>query len=113
MRSYLLEMFGISLALTLLLELPVGYCFGYRNRKLLFLVCLVNVLTNPAAVLLHWLGFTQIPIEIVVVILEAMIYHWFSKDKCWTVPQPLLFAVTANGISWGFGILIQWIGGFL
>ena len=113
MRSYLLEMFGISLALTLLLELPVGYCFGYRNRKLLFLVCLVNVLTNPAAVLLHWLGFPQIPIEIAVVFLEAIIYLWFSRDEKWTIPYPVLFPVVANCSSWSVGLLIQWIGGYL
>lgn len=104
-------MFGISFALTLLLELPVGFCFGYRSRRLLFLVFLVNVLTNPAAVLLHWLGIPQIPIEIAVIFAEAAIYSWFSGDDRWDIPKPVRFAVTANCISWGIGFFIQWIGG--
>lgn len=111
MTSYLLEMFGISLALTLILELPIGFCFGYRSRKILLLVALVNVLTNPVAVLLNWLGVPQIPIELAVIFAEAGVYLWFSKDRRWAVSHPFQFAVAANCISWGAGALIQWIGG--
>ena len=109
--NYFLEMFGISLALTLLLELLIGLCFGYRSGRMLLLVLLVNVLTNPGAVLLHWLGIPQIPIEIVVVFLETIIYLWFAKDEKWVVPRPVLFPMVANCVSWGMGLLIQWIGG--
>ena len=42
--------FALSLTLTLLLELPVSLLFRARGKDLL-LVFLVNVLTNPAAVL--------------------------------------------------------------
>ena len=96
MTRYLLEMFAISLALTLLLELAIGFCFGYRSRKLL---------------LLHWLGIPQLPVELAVIFVEAMIYLWFSGDEKWTLPKPVQYAVTANCISWGAGLLIQWIGG--
>lgn len=112
MGSYLFEMFGISLLLTLAIELPISFLLGIRQHNLL-LILLVNILTNPAAVLLHWLGFPQIPIEIGVAAMEASIYFWFSKDKNWHIPHPLGLALTANGASWVFGILIQWIGGFL
>lgn len=113
MTRYLLEIFGVSLTMTLIVELAIGLCFGYRSRKEILLVFLVNVLTNPAAVLLHWLGVSQIPIEIAVVFLEAMIYVWFSKDENWKIPRPICFALTANVISWGAGLLIQQIGGHL
>ena len=113
MTAYLLEMFAVSLMLTLVLELTAGFCFGYRSKKLLLLVLLVNILTNPAAALLHWLGVPQIPVEIAVVLMEALIYIWFSKDEIWTVPHPVGFAVVANSFSWGVGMLIQWIGGQL
>lgn len=113
MGKYLLEMFAVSLALTLILELSIGFRFNYRSKKLLALVVLVNVLTNPAAVLLHWLGLPQVPIELAVVFTEACIYLWFSKDESWSVPQPVWFAVVANGFSWGIGALIQWLGGRL
>ena len=105
------KMFGISLLLTLVLELVIAACFGYKDKKLLILVILVNVLTNPVAVLLHWLGIAQIPIELAVVLVESYIYRWFSKDEKWNIPHPVLFAVVANGLSWGLGVWIQWIGG--
>ena len=111
MTLYLLEMFAVSLILTLVLELTAGFCFGYRRKKLLILVVLVNVLTNPPAVLLHWLGVPQIPIEIVVILIEALVYTWFSRDERWIVPKPVQFAIVGNCFSWGTGLLIQWIGG--
>ena len=97
------------------MELPADYApideiDLQKNKKLLLLVLLVNILTNPAAVLLHWLGVPQIPVEIAVVLMEALIYIWFSKDESWTVPHPVGFAVVANSFSWGVGMLIQWIG---
>ena len=104
---YLLKMFGISLLLTWVIEIPVGYVLGLRGRKCLLLMLLVNLLTNPAAVLLHLLGVSQIPIEIGVVIVEALVYRWFSKDGKWKISHPVLLSVAANVISWTSGILIQ------
>lgn len=108
---YLFKMFGISLGLTLLIEMPVGYCTGLRGGKYFLLMCLVNLLTNPAAVLVCYLGAPQLPVEIAVVALEALVYLWFSRDEKWKIPRPVLLAVAANGISWSGGILIQAIGG--
>ena len=113
MAKYLLEMFSVSLILTFLLELPVAWCFGLRRGKEILLAVLVNILTNPAAVLLHWLGIPQLPIEFGVLITEASIYYFFSKDKNWTIPHPLLLALTANVFSWFCGMFLQQIGGFL
>lgn len=107
---YLLEMFGISLGLTLLLELTVCYFWGMRTGSLILLVILVNILTNPAAVLLNWLGVSQIPIEVAVFAVEAWIYHHFSRDESWHIPHPMVLSAVANGISWGCGIII---GGWL
>ena len=110
MTRYLLEMFGISLGLTLLIELPVGFAVGMRGKKHILLMILVNILTNPAAVLLCWLGVAQIPVEIAVFLVEAGIYYWFSKDEGFTIKHPILLALFANLISWTSGILIQ-LGG--
>ena len=52
---YFVKMFGISLGLTILIELAVAAPFGMRTRKKILLVLLVNVLTNPPAVLAYWL----------------------------------------------------------
>lgn len=113
MGKYLLEMFAGSLLLTLILELPIAWCMGLRSRRLLLLVLLVNILTNPAAVLIHWLGIPQVPIEAVVIAVEAAVYCYFSHDNKWEIPHPVLLALVANSVSWVLGVLIQWIGGKL
>ena len=107
MARYILEMFGISLGLTLLIELPIGFAMGMRRKKHILLMILINVLTNPAAVLLCWLGVAQIPVEIAVFVVEAGVYYWFSKDDKWRIKYPVLLALLANLISWTSGILIQ------
>lgn len=98
-------MFGVSLGLTLVIEGIVGLCFGLRSREQIILLVLVNVLTNPAAVWLHnAVGVPQIPIEISVVIIEYYVYRSFRKSHA--IPRPLLLSVTANGVSWGLGLLL-------
>lgn len=110
MIGYLLKMFGISLGLTLVIELAIGYLMGMRWGKHIVLMVLVNILTNPAAVLACWLGAAEIPVEIVVFLVEAGVYYWFSKDENWKIKHPVLLALAANLISWTSGILIQ-LGG--
>lgn len=100
----LVKTFGISLALTLILELPVAWFFGMRDLKL---AVLVNVLTNPAAVLLHLLGIPQIPIEIGVVLVEWAVYRSFASEENWHIRHPAALAIVANGISWMVGVLLQ------
>lgn len=104
---YLLKMFGISLLLTLVIELATALLWGLRSRKQILLVILVNALTNPVAVLLYWLGIPQLPVELAVVLTEALIY----KDPAWKIPRPVLLAIVCNAVSWGTGILISLIGG--
>ena len=111
MAIKLFEMFGVSLALTLLIELVIGWCFGMRARRQILLVVLVNILTNPAAVMLHWLGMPQIPIEILVMLAEAAVYWLFSRDESWNIRYPVWMSVICNAVSWTGGILIQRIGG--
>lgn len=113
MIQYLLEMFAVSLLLTLALELPAAYFMGLRGRRAAKLVVLVNILTNPAAVLLHWLGIPQLPIELAVVAVEALVYGWFSGDERWNIPRPIILSAVLNGFSWSVGLLIQRIGGIL
>ena len=101
MGTYLLQMFGISLLLTLLVEGIVALLWGLRGKKYLCLVILVNVLTNPVAVLVYWLFqvyvtdntiLLQILIEIVVVLAEASIYRSFASDDRFYISRPVLFA---------------------
>ena len=107
MTRYLLEMFGVSLGLTLLLELPIGMSMGMRNRKQVSLMVLVNILTNPPAVLSRWLGASEIMIECIVVFVEAAVYLSFFRDEEWKIKHPIGLSVLTNGFSWLTGVLIQ------
>lgn len=138
MTIYLVKMFGGSLALTLITEVLVlslfwGLAFrrkvpestsagnrppapGPRWDNLLLLVILVNVLTNPPAVLLCWLGRlflpfsfripVQLAVEAAVVFTEVYVYHSFAKKPQWRVEKPVALAVTANLCSWLLGVIL-------
>ena len=114
--AYFLQMFGVSLGLTLLLEIGIAFLLGLRRKKEVLLVILVNILTNPPTVLLYWLyrryceGASmpvQIVLELVVVIVEAWIYHSFAKEENWRIKRPILLAVVSNVVSWGTGLVVQ------
>lgn len=116
MAVYLLEMFGVSLGLTIVIELAVVSLLGVRSKGGLLLALLVNVLTNPPAVLACWLlGIffprlpriaAQIPVECAVVAVEAFLYSCFAKEAQWGIRRPALLAVSANACSWLLGILL-------
>ena len=96
----MLNVFALSLGLTLLLELPIAYFWGLRKRQLLT-VFAANLMTNPLAVALHLTGIPQLPIEIGVVIAEGFAYSKHFEKRPW------LLAIISNALSWGIGILIQ------
>jgi hypothetical protein len=108
-------MLGVSLSLTLVLELLFALVSGKRGKDLV-LVCLVNVMTNPAVVLVYYLAvhFTAVPsaavkavLEILAVAAEAFIY----KSRGAGFRRPLLFSLGANMLSFWIGELISYIGG--
>lgn len=95
--------FAISLGLTLLFELPFVYIWGLRGRHNLALTVLVNVLTNPAAVLLHGLGIPALPLEAAVVVVEGFCYQTCGEN----VRRPVLLALAANVFSYGVGWILN------
>lgn len=115
MIIYLLRMFGISLSLTLLIEGVVALLWGIRGKKNLLVILLVNVLTNPLAVLVYWLyqvyaGAHSLPVQVIielaVVIVEAYIYRSFARDDRFQIPRPIGLAIVANVLSWGIGRIL-------
>lgn len=108
----LIESLAISLALTLALETVFYLLFGKRNKKDLLLVALVNILTNPAVVLIYWLAVLRagwnsvivtIPLEALAILTEGYYYKKYSAD----FKRPYLFSLAANVFSYGTGVLIQ------
>lgn len=95
----MLEIFALSLALTLLFELPVAYLWGLRGRQLLTVLA-ANVMTNPLAVALHLWGIPQVPIELGVVLAEGFAYSLHFEKRPW------LLALVSNALSWGLGLIL-------
>ena len=82
------------------------------NKKDIFLVILVNTLTNPVVVLLYWILFYNtnintiiiiLPLEVVAVFTEGFIY----KKNAHSIKRPFLFSLMANTFSYTTGLLIQ------
>lgn len=111
----ILEMFAVSLGATFALETLVMILMGEHSKKNLLLLVLINILTNPMAVYLAYVGsllfglseiLIQLPIEIVVILVEAGIYTWFSKDENWIIKKPILLGILANIFSWTIGLMM-------
>lgn len=98
--------FSVSLILTLLFELMVALLWGVR-RKGLLLVVLVNILTNPAAVLLSALlgdgRIVRLILEGAVILLEGFYYERYGKG----ISHGYLLSAAANTISYGLGTAIN------
>ncbi len=109
-----LPTFALSLGLTLGLELLIALLFRLRGRELVLLLP-VNLLTNPAAVYLNLLMSSlypsvsalawQLPLEALVVVVEGALYAKLASS----LRKPWLFAVAANGFSYGVGRILSLI----
>ena len=112
MRAWFFSL-GISLCLTLALELTYALAFRKRGRALL-LVALSNVLTNPVVVLcaLLWryfalpgYAFSVAALELAAVFVEGLVYK-ISREG---FSRPYLFSLGANALSFSLGALLQFI----
>lgn len=102
----------LSLFLTLLLEEGFALIFRVRSRRDLLLVALVNILTNPPLVFLHYITALYLPpaapiiliiLEITAVIVEWRCYFHYSDQ----IRHPFWFSLTANLFSFCLGSLID------
>ena len=103
---------AISLVLTIFFEAGFFLTIGKRNKKDLLLVVLVNMLTNPAVVLLYWLmsiytdwnrALAMIPLEISAIIVEGHYYKRYGQS----FRRPFAFSLVANAFSFSAGFIIQ------
>lgn len=106
----LLRGFLMALCLTLVLELLFALLWGVRKKGLL-LVVLMNILTNPAVNLLHYLAVYLLgwpPIWVVPVLEAAAIT---AEGFCCKnmIHRPWLFAILINGFSYAMGAAIQFL----
>lgn len=108
-RHILLSLAG-SLALTLMVECGFALIVGKRGRALL-LTALVNILTNPAVVLISlvWQLYALplypaavLALELLAVFTEGFIY----KKSREGFSRPYLFSLAANALSFGLGLIL-------
>lgn len=101
----------VCLLLTIVFEEGTALLFHIRRKNDLFLVLIVNILTNPPAVLLLLMlnptgifrFFYIVVAETSVILLEGAIYRAGSEE----IPHPRLFSLTANAVSFSAGILLS------
>ncbi len=91
----------LSLLLTLLFELPFALAWGVRKRGLV-LVILMNLLTNPAVVTLHYLTGLTLIWELAAVVTEGFCCRGMIR-------KPWLFALLINTFSYSMGELLQFV----
>ena len=123
MNEELLYALGISLAATLILEMGFFLLvraldkncvllFKAHVKKDIILVVMVNVVTNPAVVLIYWLTIlyaninevlTMAALEIFAVLIEGYYYNRYGQG----FKRPYLFSAAANVFSFGVGVLVQ------
>lgn len=108
----LIKALVLSLTLTIIIETGVFLLAGKRNKRDLRLVILVNIVTNPAVVLLYWLAalhtvwnltLVAIPLEISAFLVEGCYYRKYGEG----FRRPFLFALIANAVSFGLGLLLR------
>lgn len=111
------------IVITILIEMAVALLFGFRKKPQLLLLAGVNTVTQIILnVLLNLINYNSGPLafvlfyillELIVFILEAVIYCIWMKQlsepprKNWLY---VLYALTANALSFGVGLLIaRWL----
>ena len=107
MLNVLLPALAVSLALTLLLEGLFGLIWGVKGKDDWKLVLLVNAVTNPIVVTLHYCvssfwGFTLL-LELSAVAAEYLAYRRWGE----TTRPAFLFSLCANCFSYFSGVLLN------
>ncbi len=112
---WMLKPLVLSLGITILTELAVGWAWNHKTKQDAQTIVLVNIITNPPlnfALMVCALFFDEPTIlhmeaaaELGVWLLEAFLYKKYLKN----CRHPNLFSLTANGASYIMGLLIHYI----
>lgn len=93
---------SILILLTLLLEVPTYYIFGFKSKKNILQVVLINVLTVSGLFLVTtfstYRGITPLLImELLIVFIESVYLYMFNKKN--TLEKILFASLIANSLS--------------
>lgn len=116
-RSEILTL-AVRTLLTIAIELGIALLFGLREKRLFSFIAVVNVVTQILLnIALNLAGYTSGPwafmgtyilLESLIFVLEALLYIWFanrqSSGTFISKTRLILYALFANGISFGAGL---------
>ena len=122
-KAYEWKQEALSLAarilITIAIEMAVAYLFGFRGKSALLFLVLVNTLTQVILnVLLNVINFSSgqaafvtgyILLELLVVVMEAVLYTFLMKRYTDAAKTPRFYAVyalVANAVSFGAGLAV-------
>ena len=110
---FVLRLFLIPLLLTILVEEIIALIWGYRSRRDLLVVFLVNLVTNPAVTALRYLAGQYLPAPIhrtlILIFLEILVLlaEWFLFRRFLSKGRHFfLFSLTMNAASFAAGFLL-------
>ncbi len=105
--------FLLALTGTIVVEVTVVYCCGWRKKEQIWLVVLINCLTNPVLNYVVWLnnyfGFVRIDIGIILFLeLVVVVVEWRLLIAVWTGDSKKLLwlSLFMNLCSYGVGKLV-------
>lgn len=104
----------LSFVITLAVEMIAGWLWGIRSKSGIYVIFLVNLITNPLLVTAKICCSVFLPIETVklLMFLAEICAVWpaegflYSK-RLYGCRHPYLFAAAANVLSYGAGILLS------
>ncbi len=112
MTRYWLMSLGVSLGLTLAIELAFAALCRKRGRALL-MTALVNLLTNPVVVFcsLLWKRHALPAYWAAVAFLEVLAFltEGFIYKKSREFSRPYVFSLCANALSFGTGLVLKYL----
>lgn len=110
----LFKIMGVSLTLTIIIELVCALIMGVRNKKDIINVILVNILTNPLVVSISFfinLRYGLINKRIAMIFLElfAFLSEGFVYNKCLEFKKynGFILSLILNVVSYTLGIFIN------
>ena len=108
----MLTALALSLLLTLLFEGLFALAWGMRGWREWAVLALVNLLTNPAVVLLYHLSTNLLglnPVGVTLVLeCAAVVVEWQCYKNCsQQLNRPFPFALLINLFSYSVGCIIQ------
>ena len=114
MNEVLVKALFISLALTIALECGFFLMTGKRNKSDFLLVVMVNVMTNPAAVLLYWLAALYTVWNNIIICIFLELFAILAEGYCYLrrgreIGRPFAFSLAANIFSFGIAFIFQCI----